>query len=153
VGASPQVHDFEPGIAPTGLFWTIPISPSALDVDPGAGRARLRADRLAVPDFHDFFNAISPSPTSRPGHASFDARWDGSGAKSKVRDATFGFAGKFVAGNSTITFTVWDDDAPDLRYTSVADGQTTVSAGAGKERNGVFFSQDQGGGDDDGEIG
>jgi len=146
VGASEQVHDFEPGIARSGLFWTIPISPSALDVDPGAGRARFSAERLAVPDFHDFFNAISPSPSSRAGHASFDVRWDGSGDKSKVLDATFDFAGSFVAGNATIQFAVWEDDAPTVHYTSVAEGQTTVSAGVGHERNGVFFSQE--GGDD-----
>ena len=27
-----QVHDFEPGIAPSGLFWTIPIPGDAIDV-------------------------------------------------------------------------------------------------------------------------
>ena len=25
-----QVHDWEPGIRPSGLFWTIPITPSAI---------------------------------------------------------------------------------------------------------------------------
>jgi hypothetical protein len=59
---SGQVHDFEPGILPSGLFWTIPISPLLLDANPGAGRARFRAHQLAMPDFHDILNAVSPSP-------------------------------------------------------------------------------------------
>jgi hypothetical protein len=147
VGTSEQVHDFESGIAPSGLFWTFPISPSAIDADPGAGRARFRADRLGVPDFHDFFNAIGPAPVSQPGHASFDVRWDGRGPKTKIRNTTYDFAGKYVAGGASIQFTVWDDAAPSVRYTSAAAGQTTLSAGVGKERNGIFFSQE---GDDDG---
>ena len=138
---SNQVHDFEPGIKPSGLFWTIPVSDSAIDVDPRAGRARLRAGNLAVPDFGNFANAISRSPTSVPGHASFDVRWDGSGARTKIRDTTFDFAGQFVGGNATIRFVV-KDDGSDVVYTSDAAGQKTVSAGVGRERNGVFFGDD-----------
>jgi hypothetical protein len=132
------VHDFEPGIKPSGLFWTIPVSDSAIDVDPGAGRARLRAANLAVPDFGNFGNAISPSPTSVPGHASFDVRWDGSGSPTRIRDTTFDFAGRFIGGNATIRFVVADDGSG-VVYTSDAAGQTTVSAGVGRERNGIFF--------------
>ena len=140
---SSQLHDFEPGIKPSGLFWTIPISASAIDVNTGTGRARLRAANLAVPDFGNFFNAISWSPTSEPGHASFDVRWEGNGERTKIRDTTFDFAGQFVGGNATIRFAV-KDDASDVVYSSDTGGQTTVSAGVGRERNGVFFGADEG---------
>ena len=134
------MHDFEPGIAPSGLFWTIPIPSSAIDVSPGSGRAHFHMDNLAVPDWHDFFNAVSPSPNPPPvpSHVSFDVRWNGGGHRQKIRDTTFDFAGDFVSGDASIVFSVWNDSSG-VTYTSVADGQKTVSAGVGHERNGVFF--------------
>jgi hypothetical protein len=138
VDLSNQVHDFEPGILPSGLFWTVPIAPSAIDVVPGQGRARLRASNMAVPDFHDFFNAISPSPTSVPSHVSFDVRWAGGGERSKIQDETFGFAGHYVGGDASIGFSCSNDGAG-VVYTSDPGGQTTVSAGVGHEHNGVFL--------------
>jgi len=135
---SSQVHDFEPGILPSGLFWTIPVSPLALDAHPGAGRARFRAHELAVPDFHDIFNAVSPSPASKPGHVSFDVQWSGNTARTKIRDEVFGFSGHYIAGDARISFSVRDDDS-DVVYQSDSDGQHAVSAGVGHEHNGVFF--------------
>ena len=134
-----QVHDFEPGIKPSGLFWTIPIAASAIDVAPGTGRARYDLENLALRDFHDIFNAVSPSPTSRPGHVSFDVRWAGDGDRTTIRDTTFGFVGDFVGGNIAVSFTA-SDDGTGVIYTSDAEGQTTISGGVGHERNGIFFS-------------
>jgi hypothetical protein len=138
---SQQDHDWEPGIAPSGLFWTIPFPATAMSADPGAGVARLVGDGVAVGDYHDFFNAIAetPDPASLPAHVSFDVRWLGGGDRLRIRDADFGFVGNFVAGDATIDFSCKNDDSP-VVYGSVADGQSTVSAGVGHERNGVFFS-------------
>jgi hypothetical protein len=138
---SQQSHDWEPGIDPSGLFWTVPLPAGAMSAAPGAGTARLHAESMAVPDFHDFFNAIAetPDPAPRPSHVSFDVRWAGDGDRLTVRDPDFGFVGQFVAGDATIAFTCQDDDSP-VVYTSVPEGQSTVSAGVGHERNGVFFS-------------
>jgi hypothetical protein len=135
---SGQVHDFEPGILQSGLFWTIPISPLALDAAPGKGSARFRAHQLAVPDYHDFFNALSPAPASRPGHVSFDVRWTGNTPRTKIRDEVFGFRGHFIAGDARISFSVHDDGS-DVVYQSDPNGQRTVGAGVGHEHNGVFF--------------
>ncbi len=142
-----QSHDFEPGIAPSGLFWTIPIARSAIEVDPGRGRARLRGDNVAVTDYHDFFNAVfGGGPTPLPSHASFDVRWRGKGDRRKIRDDTFGFTGHFVSSATTISFTA-SNDGSDVIYTSDPAGQynpTTDQGGAGPpavghERNGAFF--------------
>ena len=46
-----QIHDYNPGIQPNGVFWTIPIGDGAIDVNPGKGRARLAAQNMAIPDF------------------------------------------------------------------------------------------------------
>jgi hypothetical protein len=136
---SAQVHDFEPGIKPSGLFWTIPVPPSAGVVYPHAGTARFRMQNVAVPDFHDFFNAISPFPSTLPAHVSFDVRWSGGGGATQIRDPVFGFEGTYIGGEATILFRAYDDTRRGVIFTSNPGGQTTVGAGVGSERNGVFF--------------
>jgi hypothetical protein len=135
-----QVHDWEPGIASSGLFWTEGINPSAIDVDPRHGRARLRARSIPVPDFHDFGNAVSPDPTSVPSHVSFDVRWNGGGERTAIRDETYGFRGEFVSGDVTIDFAA-KHDGTHVVYRSDPNGQETISGGVGRERNGVFFDR------------
>jgi hypothetical protein len=108
-------------------------------VSPGGGKARYSLSNLAVPDFHDFFNAISDQPSSTPAHVSFDVRWDGAGDRQSITDESFGFTGNYVTGNATISFSA-TDDTTGITYTSHADGQTNVGdPGVGHERNGVFF--------------
>jgi hypothetical protein len=142
-----QLHDFEPGIAPSGLFWTIPITPAAVEVDPGSGRARLRATNVRVSDYQNIINAIfGGGPPPLPSHVSFDVRWAGGGSRQKIRDQEFGFVGHYVPGPATITFTA-SNDVGDVIYSSDPAGQfnpTPDQGGAGSpavghERNGVFF--------------
>jgi hypothetical protein len=133
-----QIHDFEPGIAPSGLFWTIPIDHGAIDASPGSGRARYRTDGLALEDYHDFFSAIEPGADGVASHVSFDVTWHGGGDHAKLTDADYGYTGTFVGGNASIAFTAWNDGAGIL-YASDPGGQATIGAGVGHERNGVFF--------------
>ncbi len=133
-----QVHDFEPGIKASGLFWTIAMSDEGMEGHVRTGRARFHKRHLAVPDFHDFLNAVSPSPASRPCGVSFDVRWHGDPrSRQFIRDRTFGFQGEFVPCEVTINFRVKDDHS-DVVYTAVGHGQTTVGGAIGFERNGVF---------------
>jgi hypothetical protein len=136
---SEQVHDFEPGIKPSGLFWTIPVPPSAGTVDPATGAARFRMQNVAVPDFQDFFNAVSPFPSTLPAHVTFDVRWSGGGESTEIRDPVFGFEGTYVGGDASIMFRASDDNRRGVIFTS-NPGQTTVGSGVGRERNGVFFT-------------
>ena len=136
-----QVHDFEPGIAPSGLFWTVPIEPGAIKVDPTTGEARLRVQALKVGDYHDFFNSfgIIPGPAPLPSRVSFDVRWAGHGEPVDLHDTTFGFAGHYVTGPATISFTA-SNDSSRVVYRSDATGQTNPGPPAvGTEQNGVFF--------------
>jgi hypothetical protein len=137
-GPGEQLHDFEPGIAQSGLFWTIPIDGGAVDASPGSGRARYRLHELALNDFHDFFTAIGANPPDRPSHVSFEVTWSGGNDHQRVADTDFDFTGTFVASDARIAFTAWNDDAG-VVYTSNPDGQTSAGAGVGHERNGVFF--------------
>jgi hypothetical protein len=136
---SVQVHDFEPGIAPSGLFWTVPVAPVFVDARPETGRARMSAVHQAVGDYHDFASSIAPNPTSIPSHVSYTVRWGGAtGAPIEVRDDTFGFAGTFVPADATIHF-IARNDTSRVVYRSRPGAQVTVSGGVGRERNGIFL--------------
>jgi hypothetical protein len=139
VGVS-QVHDFNPGIRPSGLFWTQAIAADQIAADSDSGWARMHAAHMPMTDYHDFANSVSPSPTKRPGHVTFDVRWTGNeSARKTVRNEQFGFAGTYVPATAGIEFLVRDDDSA-VVYRSVDHGQTTVSGGIGHERNGRFFT-------------
>jgi hypothetical protein len=134
-----QLHDLEPGIRPSGLFWTIPITPSAITVNPVAGTASLHATNLAVPDYGNFFNAISPAPDPPPvpSHVSFEVTWPGHGAVSEIDDDVFDFSGRYIVSDATIEFSARNDGAG-VTYRSDPGGQISFDAGVGRERNGIF---------------
>jgi hypothetical protein len=137
---SKQVHDFNPGIRRSGLFWTLRLPLDDFQADTRTGQARFHARHLAMPDYHDFLNSVSPSPKTRPGHITFDVRWHGGGAHRHVRDARFDFAGDFITGPATIEFHV-SDDGTGVVISSLASGQTNGGdPGVGHERNGRYFT-------------
>jgi hypothetical protein len=138
---SVQVHDFNPGIASSGLFWTVPIEPGAIKFDTTTGEARLRVHAYKIPDFHDILTAIGlvPGPPPLPSRVSFDVRWSGHGAPVNAHDPVFGFSGHYVEGPATISFTASNDNSS-VVYTSDATGQSNpASPAVGVEQNGVFF--------------
>ena len=137
IAGATQLHDFEPGIAPNGLFWTIPIPQSAVQVDPGNGTARFHMENVAIPDFGDFFSAVTGGP-STPGRASFDIHWDGGGQRGTFEDDQNGFIASLVQGPAWIAWHASNDNG--YSYTASTVDQTTVSAAVGHERNGIFVS-------------
>ena len=136
---SKQHHDWEPGIAPSGLFWTVAISPSWVSFDAETGRARFRASNVALKDYGNFFNAIAKHPKNvKPGHVNFDVQWHGADDRQQLRDEKFGFAGTFVSGGASITFSARTEGSA-VVYRSEPGGTKVLYAGSGMERNGVFF--------------
>ncbi|MEM9561306.1 MAG: hypothetical protein AAGA93_01730 [Actinomycetota bacterium] len=53
------MHDFNPGITPNGLFWTMEIPPESFVVRRGGRGARLRLRNAPVPDTFFFANNVS----------------------------------------------------------------------------------------------
>lgn len=108
---------------------------------------------LAVTDWKTNGNSLSGGKLLGPGVpaiVSFETRWSGVTRKVKVRDATNGFAGRFLETGTTMTWSssqksqVGDPNG----FTFVSDPAKTTKtnfAEIGHERNGVFFPQ----GDDD----
>ena len=133
-----QINDFNPGIAPSGLFWTMAIPDGSVDVNPGKGRASLAAENLDVLDFHDFLNAIfGGGPAPVPARVSFEVHWDDVLERVKITNADQGFAGSFVRTNATME---WSATVGDFSFQSdPAHTSSSVFAEVGEERNGVFF--------------
>jgi hypothetical protein len=137
-----QLNDFEPGIAPSGLFWTIPIDDDAISVNARKGVARYHQRDVRLNDFHDFFNAVDPNPDPAkviPSVVSFDVRWAPNGQPVvETHDPDFGYEGRFVPTDSTVSFTVRHRDGSFFARSNPG-GFFQVSGGVGRERNGVFF--------------
>ncbi len=82
-----HIHDFTPGVAPSGLFWTAAIPPDSVDITLGKVTASFR-----VTDFPLLDIITTPSP---PGTVSFDMEWSGKTADVAVKDFVNGFAGEY----------------------------------------------------------
>jgi len=131
------VASIDPGNIPGGLFWTIPIPSTSVDIHLGAGDASLKVEDLATKDFGNVLNDLQHGP-SVPATASFDVQWSGKGRQTQLRNVAQGFRGEFV---ETLQATiVWS--AQEAAFTFVSDPAETsqnVFAELGREHNGVFL--------------
>ena len=73
-GSGSQVHDFNGGILPSGLFWTLPVDDDALKVSRGRRRAALEVSDIQVLDSFAF-----GGPTQTPAAVSFRIEWRATG--------------------------------------------------------------------------
>jgi len=134
-----QIHDYNPGISetPGGLFWTIPIDPDRVEWDDKARHARWKEEDLAIPDFHDLFNALQDGPHQR-GVVTFDMHWQDGGAERHTRNEDERFD---VRWRATTTRIEWHGRSADGTGFESEDKNETETHFAllGNERNGVFF--------------
>ena len=134
-----QVHDLNPGILDNGLFWVVPIPDASVDVDPGAGRARLLVRDLEVEDYFTLENALLDG-NSIPAHVSFDCRWFRPTGITRYRNAAADqqFVAQFRETSAVVEWSVREEG---FEFTSdAASTSVSVIAEVGHERNGVFFS-------------
>jgi hypothetical protein len=132
-----QIHDFNPGITESGLFWTIPISEDSISVNFAAGKASFHASDVDAEDYHDVVNALLGG-SEVDAVVSWDIRWSHPMGRTKLRDVENGFAGDFVQNVAKIAWSGQTDTA-----TFVSDpAETSVNEFSllAHERNGVFFS-------------
>ncbi|SRR6266567_2321625 len=136
---SGQVHDFNPGIRDgTGLFWTIPVHESALQVDLPDGTATLTLTNLDQEDYHNLHNALLDGP-SDPAAVSFSMTWTAIAPPMNVTDPVHRFTGRFMLSTVEIS---WSATAPGFTFASDPAATTTnVRSVIGRERNGVFFDE------------
>jgi hypothetical protein len=137
-----QIHDLNPtAFPPVGLFWTIEIPSSGIDVELGAGRASLQASDVPIFDYGSIGNALfGGGPPPIPGTVSFRVAWNGVSQRVNIRntDPVYGgFAGEFIRNTAQMEWMARVGD-----YTFASDPLATSSssfAEIGQERNGSFF--------------
>ncbi len=147
VGAvgSQQVHDYNPG-EENGLFWTVPIPSSSVDVDLDNGTAALALSNFLIDDYGNVGNAISGGKEIGTAKLSMHIRWGGSAQRFSFVNAGLptpfrvrGFKTKATMGWSAV------ETIGGVTHTVTGDRNDADFGMVAREKNGVFFAQ----GDDD----
>jgi hypothetical protein len=137
LGSGSQVHDYNLGVLPSGLFWTTTVGPDEVDVDDGGRRVELDVDRMIAIDTFQFF-----APTAQPAEVRFKVVWEANGpfvARGKgtgvaATDAA-AFLGQIAPASSKGRFS-----GSQLGF--AFEGRATHEGGwaqVGTERNGSFL--------------
>jgi len=129
-----QLHDFNGGVQPSGLFWIVQVPDDALKVE--GLTAKLHVVNAPVIDDFQFF-----APGGVAATVSYDITWTASGAvqhfqpqSSDLMDPS-NFAAEFRAAVATISFTGTEAGFT-VTGTGTSDG---IFAEMGTERNGSFL--------------
>ena len=139
-------HSYDPGILPSGVLWSTPISDEHIEVELHEAEASLHARHICLFDAFTIPNSLTanhPNGISRAIIESLHLKWQG--FQRSVRGFTNTankFAGDFVETAATIQVRVRTFDHSGTTFHFVSDpANTTVShfAQIGRERNGVFF--------------
>jgi hypothetical protein len=136
-----QIHDFNGGVAPSGLFWTRRLPDDAVVVSADGRQLTLAVQDLALID-----DILRPVPVTVPATVSFRIEWRGKKARKRRGhglevDPTdpAAFLGRFRKAKATATMSGAIDG---FSFASdVATPATSTFATLGTERNGVFLAQ------------
>jgi hypothetical protein len=129
------VHDFNPGIRRSGLFWTTQIRRDSVHVDVRDGEARMRVHALDIDDSFNLPNALF-GDRKAPASVSFAVTWSSKVRRDRVRNDEQDFAGLFVTTDATMSFRA---RSKGVTYRSTDASTTAPYAALGHERNGRFF--------------
>jgi hypothetical protein len=146
-----QIHDMSPGIAPSGLFWTVRIpdhwvNVEADDLDEGA---RYRVKDLNLLDYRKLANALPalpPGTVQTPPDAavaSFDMRWMGNLGPATPTASETGpnqFTYEGILTHATMS---WSASVPSRHFKFKSSGPSHETfAELVNERNGSFLAED-----------
>ncbi len=130
-----QIHDNNPGITQSGLFWTVRVPDRAVTYDEKTGVGTLKVEGIRLNDHYHVGNALAGGPSDKV-VASFTSTWKATGKPQKVSSEADDFVGMFRDAVSTCE---WESQGSGFAYkTDPADTSNTVFALIGKERNGAF---------------
>ena len=139
-----QVHDFNGGVAPSGLFWTLRLPDEAVVVSPDGRQMTVAVQDLALED-----DVLRPVAFTVPATTTFRIEWRGRKARKRrgrglAVPATdpAAFLGRFRKAKATAMFSGAIDGFS--FQTDVATPASSRYAFVGTERNGVFLSSADG---------
>ena len=135
-----QLHDFNPGITPKGLFWTTFAPHQSVQVNLRAGMARLIVRHMPMQDYFDLENALVGGG-ARPKRAvvSFTVVWKAMGDRMRFNNAEQQFRGVFRNASAKME---WSARSGNYEFQSAPlRRSTTDAAELGWERNGTFYTR------------
>jgi hypothetical protein len=136
-----QLHDFNPGITPNGVFWIVQVPDSAVQVT--ADSLTINLQNVAVVDQFRFPGGTGNVPTT----LSFNATYTKSGRPRHVHPAThdplspFNWAGEMWAATNSGSFSLTYNDRS---FSAQGSFNSSRNFGEmGTERNGSFVGHEK----------
>jgi len=137
-----QVHDFNPGITPNGVFWIVQVPDDAVKISPDGETLNIHLENVAVVDQGSFPAGTGTTPAT----VSFDIAYTKSGGPRQVRPTShdplspFTWAGEMWTATNSGTFSVKYNNSNFSAHGSFSSN--FLPAGnfgeMGTERNGLF---------------
>src|ERR1700741_2393957 len=142
-----QVHDFNPGITPNGVFWIVEGPDDAVKISPDGETLTIHLENVPVVDPGSFPAGTGPTPAT----VSFDITYTKSGAPRHVRPISrdplspFNWAGEMWTSTHSCTFSVaYNDKSFSAQGTFSSDFLPAGNFGEmGTERNGSFVEREE----------
>ena len=142
-----QVHDFNPGITPNGVFWIVEVPDDAVKISPDGETLTIHLENVPVVDQGSFPAGTGTTPAT----ASFAITYTKSGAPRHVHPTSddplspFTWAGKMWTATNSGTFSV-QYNAPGGFSAQGSFSSDFLPAGnfgeMGTERNGSFVERE-----------
>jgi hypothetical protein len=135
---APQVHDFNPGVTQSGLFWTSIVPQDHVRVDLTTGRATLEVRSLHMKDFFDIENAtVGGGGHPVPSVVSYRVEWTAGGPVNTFDNVAQQYRGEF---RNALAQMEWSARTVEFDFVSAPIGtSTTDAAQLGREQNGSFY--------------
>jgi hypothetical protein len=134
-----QIHDYDPGITSSGLFWTIAFPDDSMDGDLEDAEARFKASNLAIADYGSIINGLFHIAPPANGTVSFDIKWSGATNRGTFTDSGKRFTMDFVQTGAHIS---WSGKTGSDTFHTTAGAQRVNFAQIARSRSGVFFDQE-----------
>lgn len=133
-----QVHDFNPGNAAVGIFWTVPIPRESLSLYPEDGTLVMDLKDVALADYGTVANFFMGKP-SLPSTLNLRIEWSGSNVKED--QILHSFTDNFEARLQSTTVTASAaTPSTGFKFSNDPSKTTTEYAAFGTERNGSYVS-------------
>jgi len=133
-----QIHDYDPGITSSGLFWTIAFPDDSMDGSVEDAEARFKSSDLAIADYGTIINGLFHIAPPASGVVSFDIRWSGATNRGTFTDSGKRFTMDFVQTGAHIS---WQGRTGNDTFHTTGGTQRVNFAQIARSRSGVFFDQ------------
>ena len=133
-----QIHDLNPGISQSGLFWTTVVASDSISVDLESGVATIQLESVHLFDYTSLANAfLGGGPQPVPSVLSFKVMWDCTGTPTHFDNPAQQFRGDFKFGTAQME---WSARIGGLEYQSDPLSASSSSyAQLGNEQNGSYY--------------